>query len=25
MLHAQEVGFRHPDGRDVTYTVPCPF
>lgn len=25
MLHAQEVGFRHPDGRDVSYAVPCPF
>ncbi len=25
MLHAEAVGFRHPDGRDVTYTVPCPF
>lgn len=25
LLHAQEVSFRHPDGTDVTYTVPCPF
>ncbi len=25
MLHAQEVAFRHPDGRDVAYFVPCPF
>ncbi|HCJ71345.1 MAG TPA: RNA pseudouridine synthase, partial [Agrobacterium sp.] len=25
MLHAQEVAFRHPDGRDVIYTVPSPF
>ncbi|WP_320197553.1 pseudouridine synthase [Agrobacterium sp. rho-13.3] len=25
LLHAQELSFRHPDGRDVTFTVPCPF
>jgi tRNA pseudouridine32 synthase / 23S rRNA pseudouridine746 synthase len=25
MLHAEEIGFRHPDGRDVIFTVPCPF
>ncbi|MDS7595063.1 pseudouridine synthase [Agrobacterium tumefaciens] len=25
MLHAEEVAFRHPDGRDVSYKVPCPF
>ncbi|KQO83667.1 RluA family pseudouridine synthase [Rhizobium sp. Leaf262] len=25
LLHAQEVTFRHPDGHDVTFTVPCPF
>jgi tRNA pseudouridine32 synthase/23S rRNA pseudouridine746 synthase len=25
LLHAQELGFRHPDGHDVTFTVPCPF
>ena len=25
LLHAQELSFRHPDGRDVTFSVPCPF
>jgi tRNA pseudouridine32 synthase/23S rRNA pseudouridine746 synthase len=25
LLHAEEVRFRHPDGTDVTYTIPCPF
>lgn len=25
LLHAQDLGFRHPDGRDMTVTVPCPF
>lgn len=25
LLHAQELSFRHPDGNDVTFTVPCPF
>jgi tRNA pseudouridine32 synthase/23S rRNA pseudouridine746 synthase len=25
MLHAQSISFRHPDGRDVSFTVPCPF
>ena len=25
LLHAEEVAFRHPDGRDVKFTVPCPF
>lgn len=25
MLHAQELGFTHPNGKDVLYTVPCPF
>lgn len=25
LLHAEELSFRHPDGRDVTFTAPCPF
>ena len=25
MLHAQNIGFRHPDGRNVSFNVPCPF
>jgi tRNA pseudouridine32 synthase/23S rRNA pseudouridine746 synthase len=25
LLHAQELSFRHLDGRDVTFIVPCPF
>lgn len=25
LLHAEEVRFRHPDGRDVAYRVPAPF
>ncbi|MHC5233960.1 pseudouridine synthase [Brucella sp. LJL56] len=25
LLHAEELAFRHPDGRDVTFTAPCPF
>ncbi|MES5097982.1 pseudouridine synthase [Agrobacterium sp. BA1120] len=25
LLHAEELRFRHPDGRDMTFTVPCPF
>jgi len=25
LLHAEEIGFRHPDGRDVSFLVPCPF
>ncbi|MDY0010043.1 MAG: RluA family pseudouridine synthase [Bdellovibrionales bacterium] len=25
MLHAEYLGFTHPDGRDVSFTVPCPF
>lgn len=25
LLHAEEVGFRHPDGSNVVYSVPCPF
>jgi len=25
LLHAEELGFRHPDGRDMTFTIPCPF
>ena len=25
LLHAEELSFRHPGGRDVTFTVPCPF
>lgn len=25
LLHAEELSFRHPNGNDVTYTVPCPF
>ncbi len=25
LLHAQELSFRHPDGRDVTFHIPCPF
>lgn len=25
MLHAEELGFTHPNGEDVLYTVPCPF
>ncbi|MBD8556866.1 RluA family pseudouridine synthase [Rhizobium sp. CFBP 8762] len=25
LLHAETLRFRHPDGRDVTFTVPCPF
>lgn len=25
LLHAEKISFRHPDGRDVGFTVPCPF
>lgn len=25
MLHAETLGFVHPDGREVTFTAPCPF
>jgi tRNA pseudouridine32 synthase/23S rRNA pseudouridine746 synthase len=25
LLHAEELSFRHPDGADVTFTIPCPF
>lgn len=25
MLHAEQLGFKHPDGNDVSYHVPCPF
>lgn len=25
MLHAQDVGFKHPDGNDVRFSAPCPF
>lgn len=25
MLHAEELGFRHPEGHEVKFTVPCPF
>lgn len=25
LLHAEELSFRHPDGRDVTFHIPCPF
>lgn len=25
LLHAEELSFRHPDGRDVTFSIPCPF
>ncbi|MGH6760640.1 MAG: RluA family pseudouridine synthase [Phyllobacterium sp.] len=25
LLHAEKLSFRHPDGRDVTFTIPCPF
>lgn len=25
MLHAQDIDFRHPDGREASFTAPCPF
>jgi len=25
LLHAEELAFTHPNGKDVIYTVPCPF
>jgi tRNA pseudouridine32 synthase / 23S rRNA pseudouridine746 synthase len=25
LLHAHSISLRHPDGRDVSFTVPCPF
>jgi len=25
MLHAQDIGFKHPDGNDVHFSAPCPF
>lgn len=25
LLHAEELAFRHPDGHDVKFTIPCPF
>lgn len=25
LLHAERLGFRHPDGHDVSFTIPCPF
>lgn len=25
LLHAEALTFQHPDGRDVTFTAPCPF
>lgn len=25
MLHAEMLGFTHPNGQDVTFTIPCPF
>lgn len=25
MLHAEKLGFHHPNGEDVIFTVPCPF
>lgn len=25
LLHAERLGFRHPDGRDISFTIPCPF
>lgn len=25
LLHAESLSFRHPDGRAVTFTIPCPF
>jgi tRNA pseudouridine32 synthase/23S rRNA pseudouridine746 synthase len=25
MLHAEKLGFLHPNGQDMTFTVPCPF
>ncbi|NTJ44388.1 RluA family pseudouridine synthase [Agrobacterium larrymoorei] len=25
LLHAEELGLRHPDGRDLTFHIPCPF
>lgn len=25
MLHSEELAFRHPDGRDVKFSIPCPF
>jgi tRNA pseudouridine32 synthase/23S rRNA pseudouridine746 synthase len=25
LLHAEELAFKHPDGRDIKFTVPCPF
>lgn len=25
LLHAEKLGFKHPDGRDVTFASPCPF
>lgn len=25
LLHAEQLRFRHPDGRDVIFTIPCPF
>lgn len=25
MLHAQDIGFTHPDGNDVRFSAPCPF
>lgn len=25
LLHAEQLSFHHPDGRNVTFTAPCPF
>ena len=25
MLHAEMLGFVHPNGQDMTFTAPCPF
>ena len=25
LLHAESLNFHHPDGRAVTFTIPCPF
>jgi tRNA pseudouridine32 synthase/23S rRNA pseudouridine746 synthase len=25
LLHAEQLGFTHPSGEDVTFTIPCPF
>lgn len=25
LLHAEKLGFRHPDGQDISFSSPCPF